>query len=77
MNISALYPNIKFPVSRGTPMLSPHIKWDHSEDHYVMHFEDCAEGKSAERKVPISLADIEYEFIKGHCIDGNKIFNFM
>jgi fatty acid synthase len=52
-------------------MIAPHIKWDHSEDHYVMRFEDCTEGRSAERKVPISLNDVEFDFIQGHCIDGN------
>ena len=72
MNISALYPPIEFPVSRCTPMIAPHIKWDHSEDHYVMRFDDNEEGKSAERKVTISLTDVEFEFIQGHCIDGKR-----
>ena len=33
--IQNLYPKIQYPVSRATPMISPVIKWDHSEDWYV------------------------------------------
>ncbi|KAF7994080.1 hypothetical protein HCN44_011349 [Aphidius gifuensis] len=34
-NVAKLYPDIEFPVSRGTPMISPLVKWDHSDDWYV------------------------------------------
>ena len=30
--IQNLYPEVQYPVSRGTPMISPVIKWDHTED---------------------------------------------
>ena len=30
--IANLYPKIQYPVSRGTPPISPLIKWDHSAD---------------------------------------------
>ncbi|XP_070505897.1 fatty acid synthase-like isoform X2 [Chironomus tepperi] len=33
MDISKLYPPVNFPVSRGTPMISPVIKWNHEDDH--------------------------------------------
>lgn len=32
MDVSKLYPAVEFPVSRGTPMISPLIRWEHSED---------------------------------------------
>lgn len=32
MDVSKLYPSVEFPVSRGTPMISPLIRWEHSED---------------------------------------------
>lgn len=60
-------------------MIAPHIKWDHSEDNFVMHFDDDDGARSAERRVKISLNDIDFEFIQGHCIDGKIIpiyFNF-
>ena len=55
-------------------MISPIIKWDHSEDLYVASFGTRKFKKSAERKVKVSLSDPEYEFMSGHCIDG-KIFS--
>lgn len=71
MPIERLYPKIEFPVSRGTPMISSLIKWDHSEDWFVMKFEVQKVAKSAERKVTISLED--YAYIGGHVIDGTLI----
>ena len=69
-NTPAIYPTVSFPVSRGTPSISPFIKWDHSEDHFVMKFDRDESTKSAERKVLVSLMDPEYEYILGHLIDG-------
>lgn len=71
--VERLYPKIEFPVSRGTPMISPLIKWDHAEDWYVMKFELKQSGQSGERKVTISLDNDAY--IAGHVIDGKKKFN--
>jgi hypothetical protein len=51
-------------------MISPFIKWDHSEDHFVFRYDTNETGSCAERKVTISLNDPDYEFIQGHCIDG-------
>lgn len=65
--IERLYPKVEFPVSRGTPMISPLIKWDHSEDWYVMKFSIQKSG-SGERKVTISLDEDDY--MSGHIIDG-------
>ena len=74
IQIPNLYPAVKFPVSRGTPMVSPHIKWDHSEDWFVSKFEDHKKIKSGERKLVITLADLDYEYITGHAIDGTVFF---
>lgn len=30
--ISKLFPEVEYPVSRGTPMISPLIKWEHGDD---------------------------------------------
>jgi fatty acid synthase len=72
--IENLYPPVEFPVSRGTPMISSLIKWDHSEDWYVPRFEVQRKSESGERKVKLSLSDPEYEFIVGHTIDGRVLF---
>lgn len=70
-----MFPKVEFPVSRGTPMMSPAIKWDHSEDWGFINFDTQVNQQSAERKVEISLADPDFEFIKGHSIDGMNIIS--
>ncbi|KAG5679912.1 hypothetical protein PVAND_009448 [Polypedilum vanderplanki] len=75
LNLPLLYPAVNFPVSRGTPMISPRIKWDHSDTWYVANgIEEKTLDKSAERVVKINLNDPEYEFITGHMIDGRCLF---
>lgn len=69
MEISKLYPPVEFPVSRGTPMISPLIKWDHSEDFFVARYESNAAMKS-ERLYTVNISDQEFDFIPGHLIDG-------
>lgn len=69
--IERLYPKIDFPVSRGTPMIAPLIKWDHTEDWFVMKFSVQKGGHSGERKVALSLDEDAY--ISGHIIDGNSL----
>lgn len=66
--IERLYPKVEFPVSRGTPMIAPLIKWDHTEDWFVMKFALNKGGQSGERKVTLSLDEEPY--MSGHIIDG-------
>jgi len=33
-----LYGKVEYPVVRGTPMISPMLKWDHSNDYVVPNF---------------------------------------
>lgn len=70
MPLEKLYPEIKYPVSRGTRMLSPLVKWEHSEDWFVSKFELHRTTHSWERKVKLSLKDHDYDTIEGHIIDG-------
>jgi len=37
--LANLYPPVQYPVSRGTPMISPLLRWEHSEDRYVMKYQ--------------------------------------
>lgn len=69
-----LYPEVKFPVSRGTPMISPLIKWEHSYDWYVSLFEMVETMTCGERIVEISLDEEHYQYIVGHMIDGRNLF---
>lgn len=68
--IEELYPSIQWPVSRGTPMLSHLMKWDHKDDWYVTKFEAQEKIKSGERTITVLLSDEDVEFVGGHVIDG-------
>ncbi|XP_018370195.1 PREDICTED: fatty acid synthase-like [Trachymyrmex cornetzi] len=70
--IAKLYPQVQFPVSRGTPMISPSIRWDHSENWFVLN-QKQEFIKSRGRYVNISLNDEDYEYMSGHVIDGRNL----
>lgn len=71
MDISQLYPPIEFPVSRSTPMISPSVRWDHSENFFVPAH-DIRDVN--EMLVDIHLQDPEFKYIAGHEIDGRVLF---
>jgi fatty acid synthase, animal type len=35
IQVNKLMPPVVFPVSRGTPMISPLVRWQHSDDWHV------------------------------------------
>lgn len=45
-NPNGLYPPMEVPVPRGTPLISPHIKWDHSQTWDVPAAGDFPSGSS-------------------------------
>jgi fatty acid synthase len=67
MSIHNLYPKIEFPVSRGTPMISPLVKWDHSDSFRAFKMDDLDIN---ELRVPIMMRDPNFEFLVGHKIEG-------
>jgi fatty acid synthase, animal type len=68
MDIKNLYPAVAFPVSRQTPMISPIIKWDHSENYTVPNFDTF--NNFERRNISVNISDKMFEFIQGHIIDG-------
>lgn len=58
-------------MSRGTPMIAPLIKWDHTEDYFVTKFSMQKGAYSGERNVTLSLEEDNY--ISGHIIDGKLL----
>ncbi|XP_071556237.1 fatty acid synthase-like [Temnothorax nylanderi] len=74
--VANLYPPVEFPVSRGTPMISPSIRWDHSKNWYVPSFERQTFIKSGERYVEISPNSEDYDhydYMCGHVVDGRNL----
>ncbi|XP_019551217.3 fatty acid synthase-like [Aedes albopictus] len=74
LNVPKLYPAVQFPVSRGTPMIAPLIRWDHREDAFVVKYTWEESTKSNMLRFKISLSTQEYKHIVGHCIDGRILF---
>ncbi|EZA48517.1 Fatty acid synthase [Ooceraea biroi] len=70
-DFSKLYPPVNFPVSRGTPMIAPHVKWDHSAK-WKVPIHDKPQNVS-EYIVEIDVSNEEYAYILEHKIDGRVI----
>jgi fatty acid synthase, animal type len=70
MKLDKIHPKVEFPVSRGTPMISPLLQWDHSESFFVTNFED---SHKSERSYFINISE-EFDYIHGHTIDGRVLF---
>ncbi|KAG7203850.1 hypothetical protein KM043_017904 [Ampulex compressa] len=73
LQLAKLYPRIDYPVSRGTPMISPLIKWVHTEDWFVASYEKEGNIGSGEREVCITLSNDVYAYLSGHIIDGRNL----
>ena len=55
-------------------MISPLIKWEHSDDWYVTSYRMQEKITSGERLVDVALTDEDFEFVAGHVIDGRNLF---
>ena len=73
-----VFPHVNFPVSRTTPMVSPLVKWDHSETWAVPKLEEFAEGGSGGKAGCVFEIDAsessEDHYLVGHKIDDRVLF---
>jgi fatty acid synthase, animal type len=72
IDIAQLYLQIQFPVSRGTSMISPILKWNHDDDHFVPYFDTFSHF--GRRNLIINLSDKNFEFMKGHVVGNQVLF---
>ncbi|XP_075418526.1 fatty acid synthase isoform X2 [Tenrec ecaudatus] len=74
---NGLFPAVEFPASRGTPLISPLIKWDHSQTWDVPAAEDFPSGASSSAaavyKIDVSSESPDH-YLVDHCIDGRVLF---
>jgi fatty acid synthase, animal type len=68
-DVAKLYPPVDYPVARGTPMISPLIKWDHSQELFVPTF-FYSEWYDNKNEI-VYNSEKEFNYIHGHVIDGN------
>ena len=73
----ALYPPVEFPVSRGTPMISPWVQWDHAQSWQVPTLDQfmgsSGAGASAVFEIDVS-PESKDRYLVGHKIDGRVLF---
>ncbi|XP_025783452.1 fatty acid synthase [Puma concolor] len=78
VNPNGLLPPVEFPVPRGTPLISPHIKWDHSQTWDVPTTKDFPSGSSGSSASTVCNISISPEspdhYLVDHCIDGRVLF---
>ncbi|XP_060533831.1 fatty acid synthase-like [Cylas formicarius] len=72
--IQNLYPKIEFPVSRGTPMIAPKIKWEHGRNWWVSLYTSEGNHQIEENTVAVMTADPSFTYMEGHIIDGRNLF---
>ncbi|XP_054249700.1 fatty acid synthase [Indicator indicator] len=73
-----LFPLVEYPVPVGTPLISPYIKWDHSQDWDVPKAEDFPSGSKGSASASIYDIDVSPgspdHYLVGHCIDGRVLY---
>ncbi|XP_035774236.1 fatty acid synthase-like [Anopheles albimanus] len=70
-NLLNLYAPVQFPVSHGTALISPRIRWNHGYDWHVPNFRMTRMVDQVSSEYTVSL--VEQDFIAGHCIDGRVL----
>uniref|UniRef100_A0A8C0C365 Fatty acid synthase n=1 Tax=Buteo japonicus TaxID=224669 RepID=A0A8C0C365_9AVES len=73
-----LFPLVEYPVPVGTPLISPYIKWDHSQDWDVPKAEDFPAGSKGSASASVYNIDASPDsadhYLVGHCIDGRVLY---
>ena len=66
-----LYPLVSIPVSRGTPMISPLIKWHHSQDCTVYKYDVfICHKETRDRVIELDTKFGDWACVAGNIIDG-------
>ncbi|KAK5638955.1 hypothetical protein RI129_013250 [Pyrocoelia pectoralis] len=69
VNVDLLYSPVKWPVSPGTPMISPLIRWNYDIDWLTAVYtkKTLPLGTTV---IPLINKEIDWSFLPGHVIDG-------
>lgn len=75
-NIRNIYEPVELPVPRGTKMISPLLKWDHTDEYRVVPYDFFMSGGKSQQFVEISIADEDASdyFLNDFSIDGRIIY---
>ena len=74
-SIDKLYPEVEFPVSRGTASIGSLMKWERSGHYHMDTFPDkYCQATSSDLNVTVDLRSAEDAFYSGHSVDDNVLF---
>ncbi|XP_071066957.1 fatty acid synthase isoform X2 [Dasypus novemcinctus] len=76
-NPNGLFPPVEYPVPRGCPLISPLIKWDHSQTWDVPAATDFPSGASCSSATVYHIdagPESPDHYLVDHCIDGRVLF---
>eukprot|EP00062_Callorhinchus_milii_P004539 gi/632943010/ref/XP_007886730.1/ PREDICTED: fatty acid synthase [Callorhinchus milii] len=78
LDSNKLHPPVEYPIPAGTPLISPHIMWDHSQVWDVPKTEDFPCGSGGSTSTTVFNIDMSSEspdsYMVGHCIDGRVLY---
>ncbi|XP_033896426.3 fatty acid synthase-like [Acipenser ruthenus] len=78
VDCNKLYPPVEYPAPIGTPLISPHIVWDHSQTWDVPSIEHFPAGSGGSSSATVYNIDMNPEspdsYMIGHCIDGRVLY---
>ncbi|XP_066144652.1 fatty acid synthase-like [Euwallacea fornicatus] len=75
LHLHNIYPKVELPVSRGTSMIAPKIKWNHQNDWGFKKFSKPINDLNIQgRNLTVALTERDCEFLGGHVIDGRTLF---
>ncbi|XP_025202473.1 fatty acid synthase-like [Melanaphis sacchari] len=74
--IENLYPQINYPVSKGTPSLQNLVEWDHADDWEVITFIDNEVKSSGEVILNVDTDSERYNYLRGTYIDGVEVLPY-
>ncbi|KAK4878117.1 hypothetical protein RN001_010623 [Aquatica leii] len=68
-----LYPQVQWPVSAKTPMISPLIKWNHTNNWFVSYFKVQENVETGESSIMFTTKETDWAFVTGHVIDKRNL----
>ncbi|XP_019721138.1 fatty acid synthase [Hippocampus comes] len=77
VDVNTLCSEVKYPVPVGTPMISPLMRWDHSQTWDVPKAEDFSSGSGSNSAIVYSInmnPESPDYYLIGHCIDGRVVY---
>ncbi|XP_018580299.2 fatty acid synthase, partial [Anoplophora glabripennis] len=74
--INRLYPRVDFPVSSGTAMISPYVRWKHNREIFVPNFslDLIRQAKHGIKHYRIETNDSQWAFVVNNVVDGKRLF---